>query len=162
MEKQKYAVKPIGTVRAGSRGFAIEIEKTCRPGLKGLKGFSHLVVVWWGNLVDGEEYRSCYVCNKPYTKGPEKLGVFATRSPVRPNPVEISTVPVINVDEKTGIIHIPWIDAEDGSPVLDVKPYHPSEDRVRNVTVPEWCGHWPQWFEESANFDWNEEISCGV
>ena len=161
MEMHMYTVKPIGTVHAGSQGFTIEIEKDCRPGLTGLGEFSHLVVAWWGNLVDGEEYRSYFVFDKPYTKGPEKLGVFATRSPVRPNPIELSTVTVINVDEKAGIIRVPWIDAEDGSPVLDIKPYHPSTDRVRNVKVPTWCDHWPEWLEDSANFDWSEEIPMG-
>jgi len=158
MEKQVYTVKPVGQVRTGSEGFMIEIDEVFRPGLSGLRGFSHLVAVWWATLTDTKECRSLTTFDKPYTKGPEKIGVFATRSPARPNPIGISTVALIDVDMHSGIIRIPWIDAEDGTPVLDLKPYHPSEDRVRDVSVPGWCSHWPLWLEKSGDFKWDEEF----
>ena len=65
---------------------------------------------------------------------------------------------VLHIDYERGVIHIPYIDAEDGTPILDIKPYHPCSDRVRDVTVPEWCGHWPKWYEDSASFDWAAEF----
>jgi tRNA (Thr-GGU) A37 N-methylase len=47
---------------------------------------------------------------------------------------------------------------EDGTPILDLKPYQPAADRIRDVTVPAWCAHWPQWYEDSAIFDWEGEF----
>lgn len=159
MDHDTYKVQPVGRVHAGKDGFSIEIDKPCRASLTGLEGFSHIIILWWGNLTDSEEYRRILEAPKPYTKGPEVIGIFATRSPVRPNPIELSTVAVLSVDNERGIITLPWIDAEDGSPVLDIKPYHPSEDRVKNVAVPEWCAHWPMWQEDSETFDWESEFN---
>ncbi len=95
---------------------------------------------------------------KPYKKGPENVGIFATRSPIRPNPILLSTIEVSNIDFLQGHIYTPYIDAENGSIVLDIKPYNMSE-RVKNCTVPDWCKHWPQWYEDSALFDWNNEFN---
>lgn len=161
MENKNFRATSIGTIHAGGEGFSITIDEPCRKALNGLEGFSHIQVIWWGHLTDDDEYRSILECEKPYTRGPEKLGIFATRSPIRPNPIEVSTVAVISVDEKTGTILIPWIDAENGSPVLDIKPYHPSEDRVKSARVPAWCGHWPEWMEDSENFNWEDEFTFG-
>lgn len=86
------------------------------------------------------------------------MGVFATRSPVRPNPIAISPVPVMGIDEDHGMIYIPYIDAEDATPIVDLKPYHPCIDRIKDVQVPAWCSHWPQSYEESASFDWSAEF----
>jgi tRNA (Thr-GGU) A37 N-methylase len=102
--------------------------------------------------------RSALVSKKPYKKGPETIGVFATRSPVRPNPVLITTITVLHIDHEKGIIHIPWMDAENGTPILDIKPYHLSE-RVHECKVPQWCNHWPKWDEESATFNWQNEFN---
>jgi tRNA (Thr-GGU) A37 N-methylase len=54
-----------------------------------------------------------------------------------------------------GIIGLAFIDAEDGTPVLDIKPYTPSLDRVENPIVPKWCAHWPKSVESSGSFDWS-------
>jgi tRNA (Thr-GGU) A37 N-methylase len=67
-------------------------------------------------------------------------------------------VQVLALDAGAGIIRVPFIDAEDGTPILDLKPYHPCADRIRNVSVPQWCSHWPQWYEDSAHFDWQAEF----
>jgi len=152
MENQ-YQIKPIGTVNVSGNSFSIQIEKEYLPALTNINGFSHLQIVWWGNLYDGPENRACLVADKPYKNGPDKIGVFATRSPVRPNPILLTTIYVLSIDHEKGIIHTPWIDAEPGTPVLDIKPYHLSE-RVRDCQVPEWCRHWPEWDEETAEFNW--------
>ena len=49
-----------------------------------------------------------------------------------------------------------YIDAENGTPVLDVKPYTPSLDRVERPDVPGWCAHWPKSAEASGDFDWEK------
>jgi tRNA-Thr(GGU) m(6)t(6)A37 methyltransferase TsaA len=151
-------LKPIGHVHATEDGFQLEIEPAYRSALEGLEGFSHVVVVWWCHLLDDEQYRSMTTCEQPYQGAPATLGIFATRSPARPNPIAITPVPVLGIDAERGMISIPFIDAEDGSPVLDLKPYHPATDRIREVQVPAWCRHWPQWYEDSATFDWAAEF----
>jgi tRNA (Thr-GGU) A37 N-methylase len=128
------------------------------PALTNLNGFSHLQIVWWGHLFDHPAQRAVLVSDKPYQTGPDKIGIFATRSPIRPNPVLITNVSVQRIDFEKGLIETPYIDAEDGSPVIDIKPYHQSE-RVRECSVPDWCRHWPEWDEDAATFDWENEFN---
>ena len=58
------------------------------------------------------------------------MGIFATRAPLRPNPIALSTAEVLDIDQANGILRLAYIDALDGTPVLDIKPYTPSLDRV--------------------------------
>ncbi len=146
-------INTIGIIHARNHEFFIELNEKYRPGLKNINGFTHLQVVWWGNLFDKPEYRSVLISEKPYKKGPDKLGIFATRSQIRPNPVLITTLFVQEIDFDKGIIRTPYLDAEDDTPVLDIKPYHFIE-RVKECNVPEWCRYWPEWYEDSANFNW--------
>lgn len=157
MENQ-IQIKPIGKVRIENGVFSIQIDKEFLPALTNIEGFSHLQVVWWGHLFDGEQYRTHLVSEKPYKKGPGKIGVFATRSPVRPNPILITTIDVIRIDYEKGILYTSYIDAENDSIILDIKPYQICE-RVKNCTVPQWCEHWPKWHEESETFDWESEFN---
>lgn len=161
MSTQGYSMSPIGYVRAGADGMALEIKPEYLPALRGLEGFSHVVVLWWAHLCDNPEYRAILDWERPYRTAPAKLGIFATRSPVRPNPIVMTPVAVQQIDAERGLIRIPFIDAEDGTPIVDLKPYHPSADRIRDVGVPEWCRHWPQWYEDSASFDWSAEFTYG-
>lgn len=158
MTRKALTVSPIGYVHTEHGGFALEIRERFRPALRGLEGFSHVNVLWWCHLTDGPELRRVVECEQPYRRSPAKLGIFATRSPLRPNPIALSAVAVLSVDHERGVIHVPHVDAEDGSPILDLKPYHPAVDRIRAVTVPTWCRHWPAWYEDSASFDWAAEF----
>jgi tRNA-Thr(GGU) m(6)t(6)A37 methyltransferase TsaA len=158
MSKSTFAVTPIGCVRADREGFRLEIDKKYLAGLRELEGFSHVNVLWWSHYCDSAGCRSMLECDRPYKKAPAKVGVFATRSPARPNPIALSPVAVSRIDREAGVIHVPYIDAEDGTPILDLKPYHPCLDRVRECAVPAWCRHWPQWAEDSASFDWAAEF----
>ena len=152
-------VKPIGTIRVNEDGIFIEVDTQYVPALKALEGFSHLNIIWWFSDFDTEEMRNIHEVPKPYKKSPDTMGIFATRSPVRPNPIALSTVQVIGIDYKKGIIRIPYIDANDRSPLLDIKPYTPSLDRIEKPNVPDWCKHWPISAEKSANFDWSNEFN---
>jgi tRNA (adenine37-N6)-methyltransferase len=156
--EDKFKIKPIGVVKAKNHTFSIHIDKEFIPALTNIEGFNHLQIIWWGNLYDSQNYRSNLICEKPYKKGPDKLGVFATRSPVRPNPVLITNIAVIKIDYEKGIIYTPYIDAEDETPVLDIKPYHLNE-RIKDCSVPQWCQHWPKWYEDSATFNWQKEFN---
>lgn len=156
--KQGY-VKPIGTIRVQGEEIFIELEAAYREGLEGLDGFSHINVIWWFSEFDNEDARQVLSGPQPYKQAPEVMGVFATRSPIRPNPIALTPVSVLEIDYPKGIIRIPYIDANDGTPVLDIKPYTPSLDRVENPQVPSWCDHWPKSVEASGDFDWAAEFN---
>ena len=151
---ETYSLNPIGRVVLGEDGFSIAIEKPYRKALSGLDGFSHLIVLFWCHYLDAPEYREMVVADKPYKAGPDQVGIFATRSPARPNPIAITPVPVLGIDHDNGVIRIAYIDAEPDTPVLDIKPYVPAIDRIRDTAVPQWCADWPAWYEDSATFDW--------
>jgi tRNA (adenine37-N6)-methyltransferase len=155
MSDHTFTLRPIGTVTTDEAGFALCIDQPFRTALTGLDGFSHINVLWWCHLLDAPQYREVQLAEQPYRDAPDQLGIFATRSPVRPNPLALTPVPVMSIDVEAGIVRIPCIDAESGTPILDIKPYHPSVDRIRDCTVPGWCAGWPQWYEDSATFDWS-------
>ncbi len=156
MEEMK--LESIGVIRATAGGFTAELKEPFRAGLDGLDGFSYINVLFWCDRLDAPQPRSMVTFPQPYQGAPETLGVFATRSPARPNPLALTVCGVIGIDRENGRINLAYIDADDGSPIVDVKPYHPATDRVRDVTVPAWCDHWPKWYEDSATFDWAAEF----
>jgi len=155
----QFSVTPIGKVSLRADGMFIELEGKYIPALQELDGFSHVNVIWWFDESDHAEARSILEVPAPYKKGPPAMGIFATRAPVRPNPVALTAVQVIRIDHERGAIQIAYIDANDGSPVLDLKPYTPSLDRVEAPQVPAWCRHWPGSVETSGDFDWENEFN---
>jgi tRNA-Thr(GGU) m(6)t(6)A37 methyltransferase TsaA len=98
-------------------------------GLKDLGGFSHLILIYHFHLA-----RKASLIVRPYLDK-KKHGVFATRSPVRPNPVGISIVRLREV--RGGVILVQDLDVVDGTPLLDIKPYVPHFD-VRSVQRIGW------------------------
>ncbi len=158
MKENDYILSPIGYVKAGENGFYLEIKKDYLPALKELENFSHVNVFWWCHLADDKNGRNVLECEQPYQTSPAKVGTFATRSPLRPNPVALTAVSISRIDVDKGVIQIPYIDAEPGTPIIDLKPYHPATDRIKDVSVPDWCNHWPKWVEDSATFDWEAEF----
>lgn len=125
-----YQLKPIGKVKNDDRGALIELDLEYIPRLQALEGFSHINVVWWFSDCDNQSDRNTLQTGQPYKNAPTVMGVFATRSPARPNPIALTTSEIINIDFNKGIIRVTFIDANDNTPVLDIKPYTPSFDRV--------------------------------
>jgi len=138
--------------------FSLLIDEPYRKGLVGLEGFGHVLVVWYADKI-GNAGSNHVLFGKPYTNGPEQIGVFATRSPYRPNSICISVAQLVSVGIEEGRVGLAWLDAEMGTPILDIKPYHGSEDRVRDLVMPSWCNHWPHYLEESEAFNWEEEFA---
>ena len=154
-----YKLIPIGKFEVTPNDAFIEIFPEYRKAMEGLEEFSYLQIIWWFDKCDNDESRSKLIEEKPYKKGPSMLGTFATRSPQRPNPIAVSTVYVLSVDMENGKIHIPYTDAFSETPILDIKPYMPSVDRVETVQMPKWCEHWPSNIETSRDFDWASEFN---
>jgi Uncharacterized conserved protein len=154
-----FTVKQIGMIHCDDSGFRIELSPQYKEALIGLDGFSYLNILWWFSGCDNEDDRSVLSEAKPYTKGPDTMGAFATRAPQRPNPIALSCTYITYIDADNGIIGLAYIDADDQSPVLDIKPYTPSLDRVETPGAPAWCKHWPNNVEASGDFDWEAEFN---
>lgn len=120
----------IGKILKTEEETAIVLHPEYAAALKGLGDFGYVEILWWMDGCDNKKDRSSLAEQKPYVKGPDELGVFATRSPSRPNPVGLSCASITYIDEHRGIIELSYLDANDASPVLDIKPYTPSLDRV--------------------------------
>ena len=152
---EKFHISPIGFISVSEAGYRILLNETCKQGMIGLDGFDTLQILWWCSDYDTPAFCQHLLEEKPYLQGPDVLGIFATRSPMRPNPIAISNAKVIHLDAENGILQLNWIDARNGTPVLDIKPYMPCIDRVQNVCMPDWCAAWPAWAEDSEGFDWS-------
>lgn len=150
---------PIGRIEVEEGNFQLVLSSKYKDSLKGLEGFSHIQGIWWFDGCDNEIDNNQLITQKPYTEGPERLGTFATRSPARPNPIAITTWEIASIDYAKGIVKVYYIDALNGTPLLDIKPYTPSLDKVGNPTVPDWCKHWPKDLERNRDFDWEKEFN---
>ena len=97
--------------------------------LRGLEGFSHLWLIWEFSQARRESWSP--TVRPPRLGGNRRLGVFATRSPFRPNPIGLSCVRLLGVDLHTPegpVIRVAGADLMDGTPIYDIKPYLPYAD----------------------------------
>ena len=96
--------------------------------LRGLEDFSHIWLVWQFSGAVRESWSP--TVRPPRLGGNERVGVFATRSPFRPNPIGLTCVKIERIEhtERGPIIHVLGADLRDGTPILDIKPYIPFAD----------------------------------
>lgn len=97
--------------------------------LRGLDGFSHIWLIWDFSESHREEWSP--TVRPPRLGGNRRLGVFATRSPFRPNPIGLSCVKLVSVETDTAdgpVITVSGADLMDGTPIFDIKPYLPGVD----------------------------------
>lgn len=116
-----------------------ESELIIRPDLTeildGIEGFSHILVLYWPHLID-QERRKLKKVRPMGRKDLPMQGIFATCSPARPNPVLVTAVKLL---ERNGnILKVQGLEAVDGSPIIDIKPYSEHYYGVEKSTVPEW------------------------
>lgn len=90
--------------------------------LRGLEGFDYIWLLWRFNL-NRESHESSLTVRPPRLGGNERVGVFASRSPYRPNPIGLSCVRVESIDFEHCIINVLGADLADGTPIYDIKPY---------------------------------------
>lgn len=122
---------PKNIARARERGqtATLEIDAAWRDGLAGLEEVDHVIVLYWMH-----DARRDLIVQKPRHR-PEATGVFALRSPVRPNPIALAAVRVIAIDQAAGRITIDAIDCIDGTPLVDIKPWIATVDSGPGDTV---------------------------
>jgi tRNA-Thr(GGU) m(6)t(6)A37 methyltransferase TsaA len=109
----------------------LEIRAEFEPGLADIEGFSHLFVIWTFDRSDGFSL----TVTPPTDDRPH--GVFATRSPRRPNPIGLTVVELLS--REGPVLHVRGIDMLDGTPILDIKPYLSivSPDRLKRGWLAE-------------------------
>jgi len=112
----------------------IVINSSLTEALDRLNEFSHIIVLYWMHRAVTSQLRT-----KVHVRGKQELplvGLFATRSPHRPNPIGMTTVRLL--EHRGNILRVEGLDAIDGTPVVDIKPYIPRGDSPTDVRVPQW------------------------
>ncbi len=105
----------------------IEIFQEYEPALHDIEKCTHLIVLYWQNQAQRDKLQT----KTPW--GPEIHGVFATRSPNRPNPIGLCVVDLVG--RKGRILTVSGMDALDGSSVIDIKPYSSSIDSIQDARI---------------------------
>ncbi len=118
--------------------------------LDGLEGFSHLVVLYWAHKVP-EESRSLTKVHPMGRKEIPLTGIFSTCSPARPNPVLMNVVRLRG--RKKNVLKVAGLDAIDGSPVLDIKPYINDFTPREEVVLAEWMSRLLSSLDKAAGAD---------
>jgi len=115
----------------------IRLDKQYEDGLLGIEAFSHIIVVY-------EMHKATWDISSDLVRRPQGraefplLGIFAQRAKHRPNPVGITAVKLVGVEGN--VLKVRGLDAIDGTPVIDIKPYYPAFDRVESPRTPDWVG----------------------
>jgi tRNA-Thr(GGU) m(6)t(6)A37 methyltransferase TsaA len=130
----EHAGMPIQTVAAKGVHGTIELDPAYAPALADLDGFTYLHLITYMHRTGGISLRVT-----PYLDTVER-GVFATRSPKRPNPIGLSLVRLVRIDG--AVLHVEELDLLDGTPLLDIKPYVPPFDDRADARYG--------WFEQRA------------
>jgi len=145
MGDEACACQPIGIIRSpvtepvdadwGKVVSEIRLRQEFAAGLQGLAGFSHVVIVFY-------MHNATFVPERDLVRQPQGrqdmplVGIFAQRARHRPNPIGITAVKLLGVNGNA--VTVQGLDAIDGTPVLDIKPYFPVYDRVAAPVVPAW------------------------
>jgi tRNA (adenine37-N6)-methyltransferase len=110
------------------------LEEQYTEALDGLEDYSHVLVIFWMDQAGPPKSLKDHVQGR---KDLPVAGLFARRAPSRPNPIGITAVPLLQRDKN--VLRVRGMDAIDGTPLLDIKPYTPAFDRVEDARIPEWC-----------------------
>ena len=141
MKDKTWVIRPIGVIhtpykvmgdaphqgRFSEEICEIEIFREYEKGLKDIETCSHLIVLYWLDRSDRSVLQGC----TPHDS--EIHGVFATRSPNRPNPIGFSVVEL--VEKEKNVLKVRGLDALDNSPLLDIKPYSSELDAILGAKI---------------------------
>ncbi len=123
---ETYTIRPVAVVRRDDDEFpggqcVLELRPGLEPAARGIEPGDRLQVMWWMHRLDEEDRRTLQ-CHPRGDRSKPKRGVFALRSPMRPNPIGSTVAEVVRVEE--GRLVVTGLDAFDGSPVVDLKIAH--------------------------------------
>ncbi len=140
---EKAVLNPIGFVKTDAVGDEVKdksrisqiiINDNLAQALEGIDGFSHVFVIFWMSQIP-EDKRMILKVHPRGRMDMPLLGVFATRTNLRPNPIGLTLVELLKVEGTT--LTVRGLDAFDGTPILDIKPFD-SWDNAEKARVPEW------------------------
>ena len=143
LHEQKIVLNPIGFVKTVAVGDEVKdkslisqivVHNELTDGLSGISSYSHLFVLFYLNQITDDKRRTLRVHPRGRMDLP-LIGVFAVRTMLRPNPIGLTVVELVSAEGN--VLTVKGLDAFDGTPVLDVKPYD-YWDVVENVKVPSW------------------------
>jgi len=143
MSEKRIILKPIGFVRTEAVGDEVKdktrisqivLHSELAEALDGIEDFSHLFVLFWLHEISDEQRKTLKVHPRGRRDLP-LLGVFATRTMFRPNPVGLTLVELVKVEGN--VLTVRGLEAFDGTPVLDIKPFAPW-DNAETARVPKW------------------------
>jgi tRNA-Thr(GGU) m(6)t(6)A37 methyltransferase TsaA len=136
-EAKTFSVHRIGEIRKQDGRNVIVLDTQYQKGLLGLEKWSHVQVIWWFDKNDTPQKRAVLQVHPRGDKNNPLTGVFACRAPVRPNLIGLSLCKIVSI--KDNVIEVEHIDAFEGTPVLDLKPYAPGLDSASDVKMPQWA-----------------------
>jgi tRNA-Thr(GGU) m(6)t(6)A37 methyltransferase TsaA len=133
---ESFQIFPVGVVRKKEKAVWIEIFDQYSDALLGLEGFSHIQVLFWFHENDSARKRKTLRVHPRKDANNPLSGVFATHSPLRPNPIGLTMCKIRSIENL--LIKIEDIDAFDGTPVIDIKCYIPSSVAESKIRLPAW------------------------
>lgn len=132
-----FGIYQIGEVKIEKDACYIDVYEPYSLGLRHIEKFSHIFILWWISKRDNPQDRTRMIATPPQLEQNIETGVFSCRSPARPNPIGLTRVKLLKVENNR--LYINRIDALDGTPVLDIKPYLPGDSVPKeNIILPEW------------------------
>ena len=143
MFSEKIRLEPVGFVQTEAVGNEVRdknvisrivFREDLTEALEGVEEFSHLFVLFWLNRIPEEGRKRMKVHPRGRADMP-LLGIFATRTPHRPNPIGLTRVKLLKIEGNVATVQ--GLDAYDGTPVLDIKPFD-SWDTSEDFKIPEW------------------------
>ena len=146
LNQKQIVIKPIGFVktettddgmRDKTRISQIIVNSELIEALEGILGFSHLFILCWLHQISSQQRQTLKVRPRGRKDMP-LLGIFATRTKLRPNPIGLTLVELVKVEDN--ILTVRGLDAFNGTPILDIKPFD-SWDATANAIMPQW------WYE---------------
>jgi len=137
----KFKVVSVGVVESVNELSRIRVFSEFCDGIYRLKDFSHVIILYWFHKRDNKDERHVLRVVPKRHQARQEVGVFASRSPSRPNPIGLCVVKLVKVEGC--VLTVGGLDALEGSPIIDIKPYLPRADFVPDVRVPEWTSHGP-------------------
>lgn len=138
-------LRPIGRVRNSIRKFKREgwesvtseivLDPQYREALEGIENYSHILVLFWMSRLQLPQRKMKKIHPKSRPDLP-LVGIFATRTQYRPNPIGLTLVKLIS--RKNNVLKVKGLDALQGTPVIDLKPISPRHEFLRKYRVPKW------------------------
>ena len=135
-ESKAFLLQPIGQVKKQGERTFLEIKPEFLPALEGLEDFSHLWVLYWFHDNDRPEAWATLQVHPRRDPNNPLTGVFACRAPERPNLIGLTACQILQI--KDNVVEVAGLDARDGSPIVDLKPYIPKGDAIPEATTPAW------------------------